>query len=209
MSQSKPLTIILEFSDGLKAAASFDALPLYLRREILRQPFTVRPTGKLSKQNFLLLEWDDGWKEVIELDVSCTEINRYYVISRPEQVGRLSLNSNNRYPELVEISRRPLNLSKITFLDTFQLERAGAIREGKKTDQFFALAPANDAFTEALTSLKRSLVEEGIDRKALQSGDTVGLKEHYEKIRRRMGLRAAQRQQDVYDFITYLARAEE
>ena len=74
----------------------------------------------------------------MEVDAACAEINRYYVISRPEDVGRLSLNKMDDYPELIEIVRKPLDLRRITFLDTFKISLERSDREGKKMDHIEA-----------------------------------------------------------------------
>jgi hypothetical protein len=40
----------------------------------------------------------------------------------------------------------------------------------------------------------------------LNSMEAAQLQDSYERIRRRMDIKAGQRQQDVYDFIAYLAK---
>ena len=91
MSKSKPKKITVEFADGSKAEADFAALTEQLKFELLRQPAFSRPSLHPEEEKFVLLEWVDGWKEVVEVDSECTEVNRYSVITRPEDVGRLSL----------------------------------------------------------------------------------------------------------------------
>jgi len=206
MSQAKPEKIIVEFTDGTKAAVSFDALPSPLQRDILNQPFASQPNSNLEKGAFLLLEWEDGWKEVFQVDPSCREINRYYVISRQENVGRLSLNRQGEYPEMIEVGRKPLNVKKITFVDTFQLTLGKSKREGKKTDNFFTLNKGGDGFKEEIDSFRKMVAEEGLDLQKLRTQNSGQLPEEYEKIRKKMGIRAGQRQQDVFDFIAYLAK---
>lgn len=206
MPRPKPRKVVLEYDDGSKVEASFEGLPSQLQFELLRQPFASQPSPNPEQEKFVLLEWDDGWKEVVRVDTTCSEINRYYVISRPEDVGRLSLNKEDDYPELIEVTRKPLDLKKITFLDTFQLSLERSDREGKKTDHFFHLSKQGDAIKEEMDALKKALAEEGIDVRELRSQDPGQLGEKYESIRRKMGLKAAYRQQDVLDFIAYLAR---
>jgi len=138
---------------------------------------------------------------------ACTEINRYYVISRHEDVGRLSLNKQNGYPELIEVMRKPLALNKITFLNTYSLALDKSAREGKKTDHFFSLQKEGDYFSDALQDLKKAIAEENIDPESPRSGNYEDLKPVYKKIARKMGIRAASRQQDGFDFITYLAKS--
>jgi hypothetical protein len=206
MSRIKPLKIIVEFDDGSRAEAPFGGLPTLLQFEIMRQPFASKPNPEPEKEGFVLLEWDDGWKEVIQVDTACKEINRYYVISRTEHVGRLSLNRQKGYPELIEIMRKPLNLKKITFMDTFHLTLKRSDREGQKTDHFFALAKEGKAYSEVMDTFKRAVEEEGIDLQVLRSQEPAVRLEQYEKIRRKMGIQAGLRQQDVLDFIAYLVR---
>jgi hypothetical protein len=205
MAQPKPLTFILEFDDGTKTSTSFAALPSCLQAEILRQPFASRPSLDPREEKFVLLEWDDGWREVVTVDSACTEINRYYVITRPEEVGRLSLNRHNGYPELIEIVRKPSSIEKITFMDTFRLAPGTTLREGKKTDHFLSLSREGNSLGEMRSRFAKAIKEEGFNVKELRSGNPAQLREKYDTIRRKMGIKASQRQQDVYDFIAYLA----
>ncbi|NIR13490.1 MAG: hypothetical protein GWN86_05875, partial [Desulfobacterales bacterium] len=82
MPRSKPQKVVIEFDDGSKREASFDALPSQLQFELLRQPFASLPSANPEQEKYVLVEWDDGWREVIQVDAACSEINRYYVISR-------------------------------------------------------------------------------------------------------------------------------
>ena len=207
MSRPKPLKIAVEFDDGSSNEADFDTLPSRLLFELLGQPFASHPSPNPEKEKFLLLEWEDGWKEVIEVDATCKDINRYYVISRPDDVGRLSLNKQDGYPVLIEIVRRPLNLKKITFLDTYRLSLQRSDREGKKTDHFFALAKEGNALSVEIEAFKKAVVDSGIDLQELRTQDPGRLREKYELIREKLDLKAAWRQQDVFDFIAYLAKA--
>ena len=207
MPRSKPHKVVIEFDDGSKTEAGFDALPSQLQLELLRQPFASQPSKNPDQEKYVLLEWDDGWREVIQVDAACSEINRYYVISRPEDVGRLSLNKEDDYPELVEIVRKPRDLKRITFLDTFKLSVERSAREGKKIDHFFKLSKEGDAISEEMEAFKRAVEELGVDLQDLRSQEPGQLVEQYEKIRRKMGIKAAQRQQDVLDFIAYLVKS--
>ena len=205
MSRAHPKTISIEFNDGTDTTMPFDALPENLQDEILRQPFASRPSSNPKDVKFVLLEWDDGWKEVIEADPTCTNINRYYVISRSEDRGRLSLNKEDGYPELIEIDRKPKNIERIMFIDTFRLHLNRSTREGKKIDHFYSLSKETDAISEMLVAFKTLLKEEGVDREQLLSYETMLQKEQLENIRKKMGIMAGRRQQDALDFILYLA----
>ena len=207
MSTPKPQTITVEFDDGSKRIAPFETLPHFLQSEIMRQPFTSKPNPQPEGQSFILLEWDDGWKEVIQLDSTCTEIHRYYVISREEHVGRLSLKKPDGYPELLEITRKPFSLEKITFLDTFRLALERSEKEGMKAEHFFALAKEENSLSEMIDALRRAVREAGMDLQVLSSQESDVPLEVYEEIRQKLGIKAGFRQQDVLDFITYLSKA--
>jgi hypothetical protein len=206
VSRIKPTKIIVEFDNKSKIEVPFEGLPLSVQSELLRQPFASRPNPEPEQGRFVLLEWDDGWKEVIQVDPSCTDINRYYVISRVEHVGRLSLNSQKGYPELIEIVRKPFSLKKITFMDSFRLTMERSSREGQKTEHLFKLTKEGEADSEIVAFLKKAAEEEGIDLRMLRSRDPGVAQEEYEKIRQRMDIKALWRQQDVLDFIAYLVK---
>ena len=154
----------------------------------------------------MLLEWDDGCKEVIEVDRRCTGINRYYVISRPEDTGRLSLHKEDGYPELLEIVRKPLDLKRLTFVDTFRLGPARSEREGKKTDHFFPLTKDAAGLSGLVHALKGALAEEGLGIKDLETQDPAEPGGVVERMGRKLGVRAGQRQQDLLDFFVHLVK---
>lgn len=206
MPRPRPQKITVEFDDGSKSSVSFADLPTPLQFEIERQPVFTKASTKPEQEQFVLLEWEDGWREVIEVEEGCTDINRYYIINRPEDVGRLSLNKKDGYPQLIEIIRRPTGVERITFLDTFQISPDKSTREGKKTEHFFSLTKKGDALSELVQDFKKAVAEKGMDIKELRSQDPDQLRKPFEAIRREIGIQAGQRQQDVYDFFAYLAK---
>ena len=182
MAATRPETLTVTYPGGASATVRFDDLSATLRSEILRQPFAATPSPDPAAENYVLLEWEDGWKEVVEVDAGCTGIRGYYVISRTEEVGRLSLEHESGYPVLLEVDRRPGGLSRITLGETFTLSPERSAREGKKTDTWYSLAPSGDATVE----LKEALSAAGGDAAAI-------------------GLVAGRRQQDLDDFLAALA----
>jgi hypothetical protein len=206
MLRPTPRKIWIENDDGSKVSSSFDALPFPLQTEILRQPFASRPSPSPEEEKFVLLEWDDGWKEVFEVDRRCTKVNRYYVITRPEDTGRLSLLKEDGYPELLEIVRKPLELKRLTFVDTFRLDAARSEREGKKIDHFFSMNKDPDGLSGLIQDHKKALSEEGIAVKELAAQDPAEPGGVVERIGRRLGVRAGHRQQDLLDFLVYLGK---
>ena len=207
MATHQPTKIVLEYSDGTSRESPFAELPGTLQSDLLRQRFLLDPataaTGGTGE--FVLAEWKDGWKEVYEVDSGYTGINRYYGLSRVEEVGRLSLTAAEGYPELLELTRRPNQVVRIAFGRSFSLEKGAEKREGKKTEQFYTLAAAGDAFAAEAAALRALAADEGIDLAAglkLRGDELLGW---LDRLRRKLGLVAGRRQQDVLDFVGYLA----
>lgn len=203
MSCPIPKKITVQYDDGIGIEANFADLPYPFRQELLRQPAFSQANPAAGKENFVLLEWEDGWCEVLQVDPGCCEINRYYVISRPEDVGRLSLKKSDSYPELIEIIRRPMELKSVAFLGTYELSLERSVREGKKVDHFFSLKKVDDILEKEIKHFQMALIEEGIDLEALSNQGSAA--RTLEKIARRMGIVASRRQQDLLDFMACLA----
>ena len=201
MSRSKPKKLIVEFEDGSRAEALGEAVPSTLWADVLRQPFASRPSPAPEKDKFVLVEWEDGWKEVVAVPSDCEEINRYRVIVRPEEVGRLSLKRANGYPELVEINRRPAQVQRITFTDTFALEQTNTLREGKKKELHFALKKDRDSLSRLKADLEGALSQEGVGAEVLDESNREQWKDNGAAICQLVGVKAAQRQQDLLDFL--------
>lgn len=203
-----PTRLVLEFDDGSRVAAPWEALSEGARADLLRQPFVGRLTSAAQgDRRFVLIEWDDGWREVVAVDGGCDAVRRYRVLTRPESVGRLSLNRPDGYPELVEIDRRPLEVRRISFTETLAVEPARSVREGKKTEQHFALQRRGDAVTQLTRDLAAILAEEGIAPRDLRDADPVATRGRYERWRRRLGVHASWRQEDALDFVAWLLEA--
>jgi hypothetical protein len=179
---TRPETLTITYPGGASATIRFDELPATLRSEILRQPFAATNSSDPAAESYVLLEWEDGWKEVVQVEAGCTGILRYYVISRTEEVGRLSLEHESGYPVVLEVERRPAGLNRVTFGETFTLSPERSAREGKKTDTWYSLAQSGDATAE----LKEALSAAG---GCVAAVDVV----------------AGRRQQDLVDFLATLA----
>jgi len=208
MSIPRPKKITVQFDDDASTVMDFADLTRSLQQEILKQPDFCRSNTEADTGNFVLLKWADGWREVIQIDSGCTGINRYYVITRPEDVGRLSLDTEDGYPELIEIIRKPLDLKSVDFIDSYQISLERSDREGKKIDHFFSLEKGGDALQEAINRFQKAVADEGIDLTELASQPQDQARDTLESIARHMGLVASQRQQDLLDFVTFLVRTE-
>ena len=199
MATQQPTKIVLEYADGTTREAAFDSLSGTLQSDLLRQRFLLDPAAAAAggTGGFLLAEWKDGWKEVYEVDPGFTGLNRYYGISRVEEVGRLSLTAAEGYPELLEITRRPNQVVRIAFGESFSLDKGAEKREGKKTEQFYTLTATGDAFAAEVAALRTLAADEDIDLGAGLKLRGEELLAWLEALRRKLGLVAGQRQQDV------------
>jgi hypothetical protein len=200
----RAVKLLLEFDDGVRVERAFDSLPEPLQQELLRQPFACRPGSDEDRDGFLLLEWEDGWKEVLRVPAGVSQVNRYYVITRPEDVGRLSLKVEGGYPELIEISRRPGSLARMTLSGTYALQKARSEREGRKVEQHYQLVEQDDALG-VLGDRLRDLVEQGgLDRSDLSSPSQEAGERAFDAIVAATGLVPARCRQDVLDFVARL-----
>jgi len=204
MPSSNPTRITVEFDDGHQVGLDWNDLPSPLRKELERQPALSPKASDPDKDKYLVLTWADGVREVAKVDATCQDINRYYVISRLEEVGRLSLNKPDGYPYLVEINRRPQELESITFNGSFSLQEEKSLREGKKTDHFYSLTAIDNSFDLIKKELAALMAKENIDPEAL-AGDQSEIT--IERIRKLMDLRSFYCQQDVIDFLFLMIKS--
>lgn len=106
--------VVVHYEDGLEQEISVSSLSDKTLSE-LAAVGVEQIEFKDSARRYLLLEWNDGWKEVVKVPGDVTELIRYYVIRRPEDTGRLIVDrKESEYPELVEIMRKPKELKRVT-----------------------------------------------------------------------------------------------
>jgi len=203
--KSLPKTLTLTLDNGFKTEIPFDRLPVTLQSDLLCQPFASLNSPAPEKEKYLVLEWKDGWREVFEVSQECTEVNRYYVITRPEDSGRLSIRKGDGYPELIEVGRDPLSLKRLAFSETLNVNPAKSSREGNKIDHHFTLEKGPDLFSELKTALRLALDSEGVTAQALRGSADADSIDLCMRLAGRLNLRAGRRRQDLLDFLVYLA----
>ncbi|NLE75112.1 MAG: hypothetical protein GX604_10875 [Actinobacteria bacterium] len=207
MSEQNPKKLILEYEDGSCKVVEFANLPGLLQRDLLRQPFAGGATPSLEGENsFVVLEWEDGWKEVFEIDVAYTDVMKYYVITRPEDVGRLSLGRADGYPELIELTRRPLGVKRIAFKREYAVEEGVNRREGKKLEQEYELTAGEEAYGPEMAAFLEAVAAVETTPQALLAMDEVEMIANLDSIRKDMGIVAGRRQRDVLNFMVFLAK---
>ncbi|MGD0232032.1 MAG: hypothetical protein ABSC19_17030 [Syntrophorhabdales bacterium] len=211
---SGPKRIVLEYEDGTRREAPFSKLSGQTQAELSSLGTgDAAPTAK----NFLLLQWKDGWKEVAAVDGRATELLRYYTLERVEEVGRLSLDVVDAYPELLLIKRLPGRVENILFvgkesLQTYALEEKVTVKEGGKVEHIlydrkrpnFKMedsSAASERFAAVLGSLKEELQKKGLRGSAVVAMSGEERTRLYRDLARALGLRGNRQQQDVYGFL--------
>jgi hypothetical protein len=117
MSSGKPKKVKVEYEDGSCLECEFSKLSQAGQKELADLGLVLSPGGETAgKEKYVLLEWKDGWKEVFAVPPDVSDVRKYYVIRRMEEVGRLFLDRGEGYPELIEVLRKPQDVERMTLL---------------------------------------------------------------------------------------------
>lgn len=214
---SAPKKLIVEYEDGTRRETAFGRLSSAGRSALSSLGLCEAGVADAGKK-YLLLEWKDGWKEVAAVGGRAIEILRYYTIERTEEIGRLSMEVADGNPELLLIKRLPDRLERILFVggdgpQAYALEEKAMVKEGGKTERFFydkkrpefkmeEPAAASARYTAFLDSLKDAVEKKGASVSGLLTMSERDRVPIYKEIARTLGLRGAERQQDLHDFLT-------
>jgi len=214
---SAPKKLIVEYEDGTRREAVFGGLSSVGQAELSALGLCESGAADAGKK-YLLLEWKDGWKEIAAVGGRALEILRYYTIERTEEIGRLSMETADGNPELLFIKRLPGRLESILFIDgdgpqAYALEEKAMVKEGGKTERYFydkkrpefkmkEPTAASSRYTVLLDSLRGAVEKKGASVSGLLTMSERDRIPIYKEFARALGLRAAERQQDVYDFLT-------
>ncbi len=206
--------IIVEYEDGSRREAPFSKLSEKGQSELSALGLCEAPqTGK----SYVVLQWKDGWKEVLAVNEKAVEILRYYTIERMEEIGRLSLEIADANPELSFVKRRPADIKDILFvgneaLQAYTLEEKATVKEGGKVEHFFydkkrpgfSMEEAGTASTRygaILDTLKAELKKKKLKARAVLAMSEDKRVAVCKELARSSGLRGSERQRDVYGFI--------
>lgn len=217
---SVPKRLVVEYEDGSTSKIDFNKLSRSSQLEISRaRSHSSSPMGYSEK--YLLLEWRDGWREVVAVKGDSIELLRYYVIRRIEEQGRLSVEVGTSYPQLLIINRTPRDLNGLLVVGNerakyYELKSEVETWEGvfeaggkkeyvkyDKTDEKYPQESREGATRLAglMNSLELQLNEKGLSAEELLARDRSTKIEEYAEIASRMGIRGKEMQQDVYGFI--------
>lgn len=221
-----PRRIIFEYEDGMTSSIAFSALPESVQLELEKMSF-CSPTQLVSMNSqYVLLQWKDGWQEVASIEGENAQLIRYYVISRIEDVGRLSIETDSYWPDLHIVQRTPKEVKSALVVGRDKVyayafdegvERwegtfeAGGKKETVKFDKINKLMPndfneAPEAVDEIVAAVKRKLDELAVEPKDLLASDMHARIDTYRELAQSLGIRAMQRQADVYGFIEFIIK---
>ncbi|UCE33735.1 MAG: hypothetical protein JSV40_11040 [Deltaproteobacteria bacterium] len=215
---SEPKRLIIEYEDGSMKGIEFFHLSRLNRLELSKLGLCAPPSAIPSPSKYyLLLRWKDGWQEVFGVDNGSVELLRYYVIERMEEVGRMALEVEGDYPVLLLIRRMPKKLESLTIIGgggskVFGLEPKLRNEEGgkvehveyDKAERHFQHEPeetAQDRVKAITDTLQREFDKSGLTAEKLLAMDQAPRVEEYKKVARAVGIRATEKQEDVYGFI--------
>jgi len=215
---SLPRRLIVEYEDGSTKGIAFNQLDGSTRSELSRWGLCPQPSvvpEPLSQ--YLLLRWKNGWQEVIGVDRDPVDLLRYYILERVEEVGRVALDVKGQYPLLLTVKRLPKELDRLMIVGgggakAYRLEPKAKKEEGDKiehveydkAERHFQPEPDEQAkawWAEVMEALRNELGRKGLPARKLLNGDPSGRVKEYKELAKALGLRATERQEDVYGFI--------
>ncbi len=223
---NKPKRLIVEYEDGSTNGTDFGKLDSELQLKLASLGLCPPPGGIGSSSHYVLLQWQDGWQEILGLDKGSVELLRYYVIQRIEDRGRLSFEVGDEDPELFIIKRTPRALTGLSIVSEdrvksypleLEVERwegifeSGGKREYVKYDKTDSHYPqksseAPEVLNKIADSLKAELDRRGLSPQKLLTIDESQRATEYKEVARQVGIRGYAKQQDVYGFIELLLR---
>jgi len=220
-----PKYFVVEYGDGSTKKIEFDRLSRSLHLELSRMGLCAPPfEGPERLKHYLLLRWKSGWQEVIGVDHHPVDLLRYYVLERVEEIGRIALDVNENYPVLLTVKRLPKEVDRLVIVGggggnakVYHLEPRVKKEEGDKiehvaydrAERLFQLEPESHAevwLAEVMETLKNELSRKGLSAESLLNEDPSDRIKEYEDLAKALGLRATEKQEDVYGFIQLMVQ---
>jgi hypothetical protein len=213
-----PKYFIIEYEGGSTRKIEFNQWSKGFHLELSRMGLCPSPaeTTRASRQ-YLLLRWKGGWQEVIGVEKNSVDLLRYYILERTEELGRIALNVNEDYPVLVTVKRLPKELDRLMIVGNgkakgYHLEPKARKEEGDKiehvefdrADRHFQPQPEGQAETwlaEVTEALRNELNRKGLSAERLLAADPSHRVREYKDLAKVLGLRATEKQEDIYGFI--------
>lgn len=129
--------ISLNYEDGTTKTFNTGELSNQLRTALTEAGF-YKPTSEISKaKNYIVMQWGDGWKEVMAVNSDFVDLIRYYVIRRIEDRGRIALDTRTGYPELIVIERQPKEMCRMMIINGKKVKSYGLETEIERYEGIF------------------------------------------------------------------------
>ncbi len=212
---SLPKRVVVEYEDGTRREGPFSSLSRQGQMELCAAGLCEFPVPAAAG-SYVLLQWNDGWKEVVATDSRAVELLRYYTIERVDRVGRLSMEVEDANPQLLFVRRLADKVKSILFVGkdrvkTYSLKETTDLKEGGKIERIFydkkkaafgveEASGQSAVLDDLLADLKRELGNRGLSPSAALSRDETQVP-LYKELARALGLRGTERQHDVYGFL--------
>ena len=119
MKKLKSLLIVYE--DGTEKRLDAEEIDAGLQAALAESGLVSPPAGNSKSKRYLVLQWKDGWREVMSISSDAADLLRYYVIRRIEDRGRLILDTGADYPEMHVIERLPSDVSRLLIYSTSEI----------------------------------------------------------------------------------------
>jgi hypothetical protein len=216
-----PKRLVVEFDDGSRNEIEFSRLNRQIQADLSELGLCSPPVREVSK-SYILLRWQNGWQEIVGVEKAHLELLRYYTIERVEEIGRMSLEVGESYPVLLFVKRLPRQVESALLVDdtgtkVYIFAEKTTITEGDKTEHIL-YDKKNPKFTtedsgkadswvsELIDSVKAELEKRKLTAEQLLFMDSAQKAAVYGEISKAVGIRAMEKQEDVYGFIELMLR---
>lgn len=159
----------------------------------------------MSGNRYVLMEWEDGWREVTPVDDDAVAVRKYFVIERVEYFGRLVVDRpGGEVPALVITDRKPLEVKKVALVGSsaIGLQKSSEYREGGRVEHNYELVESEDDVAGALaTELSEALLRRGVRPADVLASSIEERSEIIGGVAAELRLVASKSQNDLIDFV--------
>lgn len=162
----------------------------------------------MDEKKYVLIEWQDGWREVMPVEGDAVGLRKYFVVERIEYYGRLVVDRpDGEMPGLVVTDRKPLEVQRVVLIGdgSRDLKESSTYEEGGKVEYNYELVPSAD---DPLTRVKGEFVEaferEGLTLRDVRETSLAERRSIIGRVAAGLRLVGSSRQDDLIDFVEQL-----
>jgi hypothetical protein len=165
----------------------------------------------MADKQYVLIQWKDGWQEVIGIEGDTVDFNKYYVIERLEQYGRLVFDRpKGEYPGLVVLDRAPLELEKVALVGAGTervMKQTSTYREGTRLEYNYELEKGSgDFYAEVISTVKKALADKGVAAKDVLAKSEPERSKELGELARAAKILGGKSQEDLIGFMEDVLR---